>query len=404
MHTDTQRLTRVRAAMAAAKLDAIICRLPENVLMLSGYWPLAGRTFLLFPLEGRPVCIVPSVHEVEAQAALWDAECVAIPFGRITSGDWHQLTRQALRAAVARCGARRIGYEGSFETIAPPWNTAEPAIPAGPTRAMLAEIVGDEHLVDATDLLHSVRAAKTPSEQDRLRIANEISAFGLSVFAQGVRAGATGVELAAQVEYAIQVRGTGCRGAQCVRGFAQVSTGEAETREGYRMMLISTTRPLARGDLAMLELAVVADGFWCDRTRTHVVGEPTSQQSRAYDAIVRAQEAARLTVRPGVSADAVDAAARTVIRDAGYADGFFHSTGHGLGFRYHEPIPLIEPGVPTLLEPGMVLTLEPGIYLPGLGGMRLEDDFLVTASGVELLGPADHALSQSSQTPMEAAL
>jgi Xaa-Pro aminopeptidase len=149
---------------------------------------------------------------------------------------------------------------------------------------------------------------------------------------------------------------------------------------------------MENGDLAMLELAVVADGFWSDRTRTCVAGTPSTAQSAAYSAIVRAQYAARQALRPGVTAESVDAAARAVIADAGYADGFFHSTGHGLGFRYHEQIPIIEPGVKTILEPGMVVTLEPGIYLPGLGGMRLEDDFLLTESGADLLGAAANNL------------
>lgn len=401
MRGDTERLARVRGAMAQAELDALICRLPENVLMLSGYWPLAGRAVLLFPLVGKPVCIVPSVHEVEAQAALWEADCVAIPFGRITSGDAQAVTRKALKAAVVQSGACRIGYEGSFETIAPPWNTAEPAIPAGPTREMLLDIVGEHNMVDATELIYALRAVKTPCELDKIRIANEIADFGLRTFAGAVRKGATGVALAAEVEFSIMTQGTGYHGAQRVRGFAQVSTGEAETREGYRMMLISTMRPLVTGDLAMLELAVVADGFWCDRTRTHVVGNPSFIQEQAFDAIIQAQQAACDTVRPGVTAEQVDSAARAVIAKAGYGEGFFHSTGHGLGFRYHEPIPLIEPGVSTLLEPGMVFTLEPGIYLPGLGGIRLEDDFAVTASGAELLGSADVALSQ---TQMEESL
>lgn len=390
---DCARISRVKTAMAAANLDALICRLPENVLMLSGYWPLAGRTFLLFPRDGTPVCIVPSVHEVEAQTALWEAECVSIPFGRITSGDVFAMTKQALKDAVARSGAQRVGFEGSFETVAPPWNTAEPAIPAGPTRAMLAEIVGEDNLVDATDLIYALRAVKTTQELEKIRIANEISTFGINAFREAVREGVTGVELTALVEQAVMVQGTGYKGATRVRGFAQVSTGEAETLDGYRMMLISTTRPMANGELAMLELAVVADGFWCDRTRTCVVGKPTAEQARAYDAIMRAQAAASAAIHPGVTAEFVDAAARNVIAEAGYGDGFFHSTGHGLGFRYHEPLPIIEPGVQTVLEPGMVLTIEPGIYLPGLGGMRLEDDFVVTENGAECLGPADNALS-----------
>lgn len=390
MHADTERIERVKAAMAHARLDALICRLPENVLLLSGYWPLTGRAFLFFPLDGMPVCMVPSIHEGEARAALWEAECISIPFGRITSGDFFLITSQALQSVIVGSGARRIGFEGSFETMAPPWNTAEPAIPARQTRAMLTALIGEDYLVDATDLLYELRAVKTARELEKIRLVNDISAFGLRAFAEAISVGVTGVELAARVEYSIMTQGSGYRGAERVRGFAQVSTGEAETLDGYRMMLTSTTRPLVEGDLAMLELAVVADGFWCDRTRTIVTGSPNAAQAQAYDAIVRAQQAARAATHAGVTAEAVDTAARAIINDAGYAEGFFHSTGHGLGFRYHEPIPIIEPGVETILAAGMVITLEPGIYLPGLGGMRLEDDFVVTETGTELLGEVEY--------------
>ncbi|MFZ4617618.1 MAG: M24 family metallopeptidase [Rectinemataceae bacterium] len=386
---DEERLKRTRAAMASEGLDALILRLPENVLLLSGYWPLTGRSFLLFPREGKAVCIVPGIHEKEAAKELWEAELIVIPFGRITSGDYFAQLGRALKDAVSRRGLRRIGFEGSFETFAPPWDVAEPAIPAAPTGEVLADVAGSAELVDATDFLYRLRATKTPSELARLRIVNEIAAMGLLAFADAAREGMSGVRLVSLVESTIMNEGTGYKGATRVRGFAQVSTGEAETLDGYRLMLVSTARRIAAGDLAMLELAVVADGFWCDRTRVRVAGNPSSKQAAAFDAIMRAQAAAAKALRAGVTAGSVDSAAREVIGAAGFGDGFFHSTGHGLGFRYHEPIPVVEPGVTTILEAGMVVTIEPGIYLPGLGGLRMEDDFLVTEAGSECLGPAE---------------
>ncbi|MEI6386623.1 MAG: Xaa-Pro peptidase family protein [Spirochaetota bacterium] len=386
---DEERLKRTRAAMASEGLDALILRLPENVLLLSGYWPLTGRSFLLFPCEGKPVCIVPGIHEKEAIKELWDAQLIVIPFGRITSGDYFGQLRRALKDAVLHRGFKRIGFEGSFETFAPPWDVAEPAIPAAPTRDLLADAAGTAELIDATEFLYRLRATKTPPELSRLRIANEIGAMGLRAFSEALREGMSGVRLASLVESTIMNEGTGYKGATRVRGFAQVSTGEMETLDGYRLMLVSTTRKVAAGDLAMLELAVVADGFWCDRTRVHVAGSPNSRQLAAFEAIMMAQASAAGAIRAGVTAGAVDSAAREVIGAAGFGDGFFHSTGHGLGFRYHEPIPVIEPGVTTILEAGMVITIEPGIYLPGLGGLRMEDDFLVTEAGSECLGPAE---------------
>lgn len=154
-----------------------------------------------------------------------------------------------------------LGYEGDFESVAPPWNTAEPAIPAETTRNLLHDVFGVEKLIDATNILNSLRAYKTSYEIDKLRTVNEIAAFGLKTFFEKGEPGISGYELAAEIEYAVMKQGTGYNGAKCVRGFAQVSTGPEETAIGYRPMVISTSRKLESGDLAMLELAVVANGF-----------------------------------------------------------------------------------------------------------------------------------------------
>jgi Xaa-Pro dipeptidase len=384
---DNERLQITREAMAAAGLDALICRLPEHVVMLSGHWPLIGWSFLLFPQSGKPLIVVPHCDQREAHEELWKADCVAFDFGVLSAGDPYVEIAERLKQAVHGRDWARVGYEGGFETVAPPWNAAEPAIPAAATRALLEDVFGSDHLVDTTDILNNLRACKTPAEQNKLRRANEISVFGLELFRERVEPGISGVELAAAVEHAIMVKGTGYNGTRRVRAFAQVATGAAETAIGYRPMEISTTRKMESGDLALLELAVVADGFWCDRTRVHAAGQPTLAQQAAFDAVQAAQHAAIAAVKPGVTAGAVDQASRQVVHDAGYTDAeFLHVTGHGLGFRYHEPTPLICPGGDTVLQPGMVHTIEPGIYRADFGGVRIEDNILVTPEGAEIMG------------------
>ena len=144
---------------------------------------------------------------------------------------------------------------------------------------------------------------------------------------------------------------------------------------------------LSSGDPALLELAVVADGFWCDRTRVAVAGEATAAQQAALGAVRAAQAAAIDAVKPGVTTGEVDKAARDVIHAAGFTDEeFLHVTGHGLGLRYHEPTPLICPGGDTVIEEGMVHTVEPGVYRADFGGFRIEDNVLVTADGAEVMG------------------
>jgi Xaa-Pro aminopeptidase len=138
----------------------------------------------------------------------------------------------------------------------------------------------------------------------------------------------------------------------------------------------------------VLDFGGVMDGYCCDLTRTVVVGPPAPDASRLYEAVREAQAAAIAAVRPGIAASEVDAAARRVLESRGLGAAFGHGTGHGLGIEVHE-----EPRVgkartdlpPTLLEPGMVFTIEPGAYLPGFGGVRIEDDVVVTDRGCEVL-------------------
>ena len=384
---DKDRIARVRDAMLDAKLDAVVCRLPENVLMLSGYWPLSGWSFLLLPRDDTPLCVAPHCEEREANEELWEARCVTYRFGVLDAPNPYDALANILKEAVRGEAYSRVGIEGAFENVAPPWNVAEPAIPAGITRGLLESVFGCEALVDTTDLIHTLRARKTPAEQDKLSRTNTIAQLGMEAFHDKVKPGVTGVELVAHVERAVMTKGTGQADVKRVRAFAQVATGAAETSMGYRPMEIATTRKMVEGDLALLELAVVADGFWCDRTRVAVAGAPTDQQRKVFEAVVSAQEAAIAAERSGVRAGDVDEAARSVIREAGYEEGFFHVTGHGLGFRYHEPSPLIAPGSEEVLETGMCHTVEPGVYLPEIGGIRVKDDVVVTENGAEVLGP-----------------
>jgi Xaa-Pro dipeptidase len=380
------RLERMRRAMESERLDVLVLRLPENVLFLSGFWPMIGATLLVFPREGEPLCIIPHCYENEAAHSLWNAQTTYYRYG-VLGAEPVAAIRSILSDAAREKNWARVGYEGSFEVVGPSWNTAEAIVPAAPTRRLLAEVFDGAELVDVTALLEFQRQRKTPWEAAKLRTASEISCIGMEAFEQLVDVGVSGVELAAEAERAIMVRGTGYNGALRVRAFAQVAVGHAECGVGYRPNEISTVRELKAGEPALLELGVVVDGYWADRTRVRVAGEPTDEQERVFETVRKAQEAAIAAIRPGVRAAEVDEAARAVIRDAGWGDLFPHITGHGLGFRYHESAPLLAPNSSDILQEGMFTSVEPGIYELGVGGFRLEDDVLVTAGGAEIVGP-----------------
>ena len=388
-----ERLDRMRRAMEAERLDAMALRLPENVLLLSGFWPMIGASVLVFPREGRPVCAIPHCYEYESSLSLWEAEPAYYRYGVLDAPDPASALRDILSRTARGKGWRRVGWEADFETVAPPWNSGEAQVPAAGTREIYRAAFDGAGLVDVSSLLQIQRRRKTPYEIAKIRIASEISAIGLAAFERLAVTGASGVELAAEVEREIMVRGTGYQGAFRVRAYAQVAVGPDESAIGYRPNEVSTTRRLESGDVALLELGVVADGYWADRTRVRVAGEPTEAQCKVFETVRRAQESAAAAIRPGISGAEVDEAARSIIRDAGYAESFPHITGHGLGFGYHESLPKLAPGQTDLLEEGMVTSVEPGIYCRPCGGFRIEDDVLVTASGSETFGPFRNSLT-----------
>ena len=378
--------------MQAAHLDVLVVRLPENVLLLSGFWPMIGASLVVFPCDGLPYVIVPACYEQEASASLWEANVSYYRYGVIGAEPPETATFGLLSQIAKQRSWKRVGFEERFNVGAPSWNAAEFLIPAEQNRQLLSSAFPKSELVDISPFIQSERLSKTPYERERLRIASEVSSIGLARFDEIVEPGLSGVQLAAEVEKKIMASGTGYRNAFRVRSFAQVAVGPQESAVGYRPNEVSTTHPLKNGEVALLELGVVVDGFWADRTRVRVAGAPTEEQRKVFEIVRTAQEAAIAEIRPGASASRVDEAARGVIRDAGYQAFFPHITGHGLGFRYHETSPILSPDSKDILEDGMLTSVEPGIYKDSVGGFRIEDDVLVVAGGAEVLGAHQKAL------------
>ena len=152
-----------------------------------------------------------------------------------------------------------------------------------------------------------------------------------------------------------------------------------------------SNRKLDGGDLVLLDFGAAFAGYKADTTRIAVVGEPSAKQREIHRIVLEAHDAAIAAVRPGVTTGDVDAAARRVIEAAGYGENFFHRVGHGIGLEGHED-PSLDPGSRTVLQPGMVFTIEPGVYLPGFGGVRIEDDVVVIDGGCRVLTKADRTL------------
>ena len=386
MTADRLRAARNSQAMASERIDALICRLPENVLLLTGYWPLSGFAYALVPLEGPTTLIAP---ELDARLIPSSApfEVITYRMGVLRSPDPFMSVQSLLRDALAAAGltGARLGYEGNFEVVAAGHTGGEIYVPAARTLELLRLAAPSGELIDATPALHRARARKTPAELEKLRLANEIATFGLEAFRTHYQPGRTEAEVAAQVEAAIMTRGIGHRGAQRVRAWAQLMSGP-ESAFAYTLHPATSARVIQSGDLGVLELGTHVDGYWSDLTRTLIAGPPQDDRiPHMYEALLAAHSAVMAGAETGMSGEEVDALARGAIERRGLGALFNHPTGHGLGFRYHEPHPLLAPGCVEAVEEGMVTSVEPGLYVPGLGGMRLEENVVFTEAGVELL-------------------
>ena len=167
MAKDLERIERTRKAMHEQQVDALICRLPENIVMLTGYWPMNGFAFLVFPVDKEPVLIAP-VPEEELARESWVANIRAFKWGLVDSGDPYAVIPGILKDTAAQLGlvGKRIGYEGSFEFIAAPYVGAEPGTFSQVTLGMIQRAFGD-NLFDATGLIHKLRLYKTPAQAGR---------------------------------------------------------------------------------------------------------------------------------------------------------------------------------------------------------------------------------------------
>jgi Xaa-Pro aminopeptidase len=393
MLLDPRRRTAIQQAMTQARLDALFVRLGENLLPLTGYWPGLWLSAALIWPNGDSTLICP---EMEADRAVkgWASEVLTFRCWRLGDPDPEaSLIRLLHEAAAGGLSGGRIGYEGGFDLVGPAYVALEqPAIAPVQVERVLTKALGQVQLVDATAALYAIRAVKTTAELARLRVTAEISAFGLAAFCDNVMAGRTEIEVAAAVEHAVMVQGTGYKGTRVARACAQVTSGpDTDAFWGYP---ISRPRTIKTGEVVVIELGVMADGFWADVARVRVTGKesPRASIGAMAAAVCEAQDAALAAIRPGVPAAEVDRASHSRLRALGLEPYVTHSLGHGLGFRYHEPTPLLDPASTDVLVEGMVLALEPGVYVPGLAGVRYENNAIVTADGAELLTTFDRAL------------
>jgi Xaa-Pro aminopeptidase len=380
---DVERIAALRAELEASGLDGLICALPSNVLLLSGYWPVVGTAVALLG-PGDTVVVIAPRDEYDFAEAGWADEIIALEKGGLdvltTIAD---ALRAALRNAIARAhlDGGKIGIEGPlrFEPF--------PYVATYRYGTSIADSLRDEGITPAPadDLLSRARARLTTRERGMAATACRMAKRAFTSAAPRLQPGLTETQSASLFRAPLS-EGSSEGSIERADGFAFCMSG-ANSARAFGAYARSTSKRLSDGDLVLVHCNSYADGYWTDITRTYCLGQPDERQRAMYEAVFAARAAALAAIAPGVRAADVDAAAREVITSRGFGAHFKHSTGHGVGFAAidAEAQPRLHPVSPDVLLAGMVCNVEPAIYIDGFGGIRHCDVVAVTESGCEVL-------------------
>jgi Xaa-Pro aminopeptidase len=247
---------------------------------------------------------------------------------------------------------------------------------------MLRHLLPQALMVSMENLVEPLTMVKDADELAAIKKAVGISDIGFARILEYIRPGVRELDVAAELEYIMKKAGS------------EQPAFETIIASGARAALphgIASAKKIAKGDFVTMDFGATYKGYVSDITRTVVVGKPTERQKKVYALVRRAQKAAVNSIKPGKTGIAVDKTARSIIERAGYSKNFGHGLGHGFGLYVHEG-PSLSTQSPDTLRKGMVVTVEPGVYFPGWGGVRIEDDVVVTANGVNVLNKAERGL------------
>ena len=369
------RHARLREAVVAADLDGLVVTHLPNIFYLTNFLGTAGIAVAM----RDQIHLILDFRYASAAKAYWDTP-YGCPDAEIVSVE--RTYDETLVALLKKLMPRRIGIEGNSVPLNRAYHLARSA---GGHLDMGKGASGPMSLVPTDNLVERLRIIKDAHEIDMLRRGARLLSPVATEILRDAKPGMKEQELAAKIDWRIKSAGfERCSFETIVASGPNSALPHAHAGE----------RVLQSGDLVVLDFGGVYGGYCVDLTRTVALGDPDPEMARVYQSVLEAQRAAISAVKPGVRAGDIDAAARGTLARHGLAEAFGHSTGHGLGVEIHET-PRIGPRREALgdgpappdeaIEPGMVFTIEPGAYLPGWGGVRIEDDVLVTSDGVEVL-------------------
>ncbi|MFQ5736626.1 MAG: M24 family metallopeptidase [Thermodesulfobacteriota bacterium] len=337
----------MRAEFASRRIDALLVTDIRNIRYLSGF---TGSSAYILITSGKKFFLTDSRYTTQVTEEV--------------NGYRVRIYKKALEAVTGIIALEKIGSLG-FESDSLTYDTF----------LKLRKQLPGVRLKPAPGITGKARVRKDPFEIDRIRDSARVLDAGFAAVARVIGGNVTEKEAASRIELAFREAG------------ADTLAFDTIVASGPRAALPhgkASSKKIKKGELVVVDMGVVLDGYNSDETRTFCVGRPTAEQRKVYATVLEAQSRAIEKTAPGVKASDVDAAARGVIEKAGYGKFFGHGTGHGVGLDVHEG-PSIGPLAKGALEEGMVITVEPGIYVPGWGGVRIEDMVLVTKDGFDVL-------------------
>lgn len=349
-------LQNLQSYLIEQQLDAAFITTPDNVFYYSGFNsdPHERLLGVMVFQQDEPFLICPQMEVPDAVAAGWSFEVV----GHLdTENAWDVVAKTIEKRGIA---ISKMAIEKSHLTV----ERLEALIDLYPQATF-------ERL---DDTINAMRVIKSEAELVKMRKAAELADYAIRVGCGEIAEGKTEMEILNAIESAIKAKG------YSMSFDTMVLAGEKSASPHGT----PGNRKIKRGDMILFDLGVIYEGYCSDITRTVAFGEVSEAQKDIYNAVLQANEAAIAAVKPGIRACDLDKIARDVITDAGYGEYFTHRLGHGLGISVHE-FPSISGTNEVVMEEGTVFTIEPGIYKQDVTGVRIEDDVVITSTGVEVL-------------------
>lgn len=341
-------LSRLRAAMAAKSIGALLVTESTNVGWLTGFTGSFARVIVT---AADAILVTDSRYTLQAKEEV--KEIPSVSFASPVDGDefWGKQARDL--------GITELGFEAGSVSYSQ-WER-------------WIEKTGLK-LVATPDLISDLRMVKSPEEVAKIRRACELADAGFAHVSRLLAPGISELDIAIDLEFYFRRQGAE------IAFPSIVVSGERSARPHGR----PSEKLLAEGDFVTLDFGAKLDGYNSDITRTVVIGHASERHREVYDLVLEAQLAALAAIKPGVLAKDVDKVSRDVLASKDLAKYFGHGLGHGLGRLVHDGGRL-SPSSDNVIEPGQVWTVEPGVYIPDFGGVRIEDDVVVTEDGIEIL-------------------